>query len=639
MTHDSYFSKKKSGGAFSSIGDTYQGFCTLYFTRKNIDNSEFLSTGIETDDDFTLLFSSHTKYFQVKYSTITHKIAKNYLKPYTTLIGLDIDKKLSTFITYLKQYKNFQSSDATEVDKIIKQCDFIKIMQKHNFSPDDLHIMKDNWNIESISIDHIEETIKYWIMDWGIQKGLLLDSGQAFSELLYIILIARNERGFLTKDRIISILKNHVISSFTKKTPDIKSGHFNRIKIDPDQVIKSVNNKISLAEDYLVKEKYQEALSEYLKLAEFVGSVSIYCRCAAIYSFLNNDTLALSWCEKALTLESLHPEALSIKGSLMLNANNVDLALELFLSANDKDSGNTSTLYQIGTCYAKKQKLEMAEEFYREAIAADENNIIARISLAYILYKIGLFTEASIHIDKALLQAPGMPDALACKGEITRFYGDSDEALRYFERCIKSQPENKEANLGKALCLLEKGDRKGILHLIYSCENELNSLPMGKSIVIVDLRWNDISIISITNYSQNKYHINYNGVEIITTKNGNKKIGIGIMRIGKTDTPIITQDYDNINDFTDTVTAFKAGVVFGDHVLVTGYVSEFSDFTEICITTKQHTIYGQTNRGKKEGFIAFRNAFSGFACMILTHKPSGQESVFCITGFELNTIT
>ena len=510
---------------------------------------------------------------------------------------------------------------------------------KHGFSADDLNIISANWNIESVPEGRLDETIKYLIVNWGIEKKLFIDAEQALQDLKLLMLSSRSDRRFIKKDAILALLQKHGVSVSYKEHQNKQHDKPNALNIDFSRVAEDIEKKISLAESLVERGDYKNALSEYLKLADVIISEGLYYQCAAIFYYLSDSEKADAWCDKTLKLSPLYTKALILKGSIALDADDVDYALELFLTANDQEKNDSVTLCQIGSCFARMDKNQQAESFYREAVQADTNNAKARLSLAYTLYGNARFEEASEHSDKALLLSPGMPEALACKGEITRFYGNSEEALKYFDRAMKTQPDNKIAKLGQVLSLLEIGDSKGIVYLLDLYQDELRTLPAGKSLSIIDRRWNNLVSILVINYSDNKWLISYNGSETLSNKLGGDQIGLGVMRLKEVNIPVIFKIYDSLEGYNDAVRAFRSGCILGRYVTVSGRVDEHEDFAEIIITIKNHTIFGKTDKGTKKGILAFQKAFTDFASLHLIHGSSRQETAFQISGFELNSLT
>lgn len=61
MSNKDYFGKIKTGGSNSSKGFAYQDLCAAFYLLKHLSVSGFKSIGIETDDDFSLLFDNGKK--------------------------------------------------------------------------------------------------------------------------------------------------------------------------------------------------------------------------------------------------------------------------------------------------------------------------------------------------------------------------------------------------------------------------------------------------------------------------------------------------------------------------------------------------------------------------------------------------
>ncbi|WP_017632498.1 hypothetical protein [Vibrio sp. 624788] len=127
MSNKDYFGKIKTGGSNSSKGFAYQDLCAAFYLLKHLSVSGFKSIGIETDDDFSLLFDNGKKInVQVKYEELSIPIVNKYASENQIILGPSKNKSLSTLLSYLKQYENNQSSHEDKLSKISVTEDFSK---------------------------------------------------------------------------------------------------------------------------------------------------------------------------------------------------------------------------------------------------------------------------------------------------------------------------------------------------------------------------------------------------------------------------------------------------------------------------------------------------------------------------------
>lgn len=185
MSRDGYFSKKKTGGSNNSLGFSYQDACALYHLIKVLDDPCFSTLGVETDDDFTLVYQKRKIQAQVKFEEISIPIAKEHIDTDKILIGSSINKSLSIFLTYLAQYRNFMASAENAAAKAKVTQDFTALLVEKKIK--NISSVPDSWHIDTLPDNKIEELIEFSIMSWGLQKSLIIDRQACLQELLFSI--------------------------------------------------------------------------------------------------------------------------------------------------------------------------------------------------------------------------------------------------------------------------------------------------------------------------------------------------------------------------------------------------------------------------------------------------------------------
>ncbi|WP_178130059.1 tetratricopeptide repeat protein [Pseudomonas sp. MWU12-2323] len=275
-------------------------------------------------------------------------------------------------------------------------------------------------------------------------------------------------------------------------------------------------------------------------------------------------------------------------------------------------------------------------DFFEKTIKADPNLDDAHLNLAVCLFKLGCFSRSLEHVERVLILKPGQPQALSHKGELKRFYGDYDAALKLFERCLQATPDNPVAKRGQAFCLIEKGDRLGYALLVLAYKEELRELKLGESIGLIDIGWERTLAIGISNVDGVSYQIKCDGLEIYVPKSDNSYIGIGVVENRDASlVPIIVKRYDNLDAFIVATNAIAENVMDSSPISVTGSVQNQKNHREIRIEFPQYTIYGKTNPGAQEGFNKFCEAYDGVAWLILECGQSFLQWKVPLTGLVL----
>lgn len=527
MSNGNYFGKNKTGGANASKGFDYQDHCAMLLLLQHFADPNFQAIGIETDDDFCLLFKERKIACQVKNEPLTVLLAKTQIGDNKLLIGSTVNKELWSFWRYLKHLRNQQLSPEASTSKIKVSKEFDHVLKKHGFDQNRINSIPSSWSINIIQEDGLEQRVAAELVVQGVAHKLCIDTDNCLNELYRMVAAARKDRRYIFGSSVLDLLKKHGRSFATVTGHSCQLDFLRRMNIDQHQLLQSVDEKLSIAQRALKDERYDEALDIYLTLANAFESEQLLVNCAALLQVVGKHNEALLFCEKALKITPRCGDALAIKGTLQADLGDLDLALELLCAADTHKPADPFILYNIGVAHMQLKNLEKATEFFEKTIQVNPNLSDAHLNLSVCLYNLGNSSLALEHIEHALTLNPGQPQALSHKGELKRFYGDYDAALKLFERCLKYTPENPIAKRGQALCLIDKGDRLGYAMLVIAYKEELRELKPGKSLGLIDISWERTLAIGISNVDDAAYQIECDGLEFYIPREGNSYIGIG----------------------------------------------------------------------------------------------------------------
>ena len=415
MNRESYFSKIKTGGANSSSGLSFQDSCVIYYLIKSLDENRFLSVGIETDDDFTLVYEHRKLLLQVKLEELSISLAKQHIGENKILIGSTINKSLSTFLSYLKHYRNFQASAESVESKDLVTQDFEELLLRYNL--ESITSIPNSWSVDILPESKIEELIKLKIVDWGLNKSLFINSDKCLRDLQLVTSKKRADRDFIAKHDVVSLLHKHSQSIDIERVTKQQS-YIDLIGIKKEAVLEKVSSKINHAETLLEREEYHPALATYAELAKILESEQIYIKCASILHLLNEHDEAIVYCNKALAIAPNLHYALAIKGSSLGEKGNYGRAIDFLKSANHYKPDDAIILYNLGVSYLKIGKIEKAIENFERAVFIDPNFSSPHLNLGICLFSKGHSSAALEHIEICLILEPGLPEALSQKGEI-----------------------------------------------------------------------------------------------------------------------------------------------------------------------------------------------------------------------------
>jgi len=627
MHKDSYFGKIKTGGANSSLGLSFQDSCAIYYLLKNLDNSGFLSVGIETDDDFTLIYEHEKLLLQVKLEELSLPLAIEHVGENKILIGSTINKKLSSFLTYLKHYRNFESSEESEASKTLVSQDFEDLLLKFGFTSA-LDVPR-TWFVDTVPEGKVEEIVNLHIVSWGISKGLFIHGDNCMRDFQLLAAKKRAARGFITKQEAIALLHKH------SKQIAIEQGYVNSIGIKKETILEKVETKITHAETLLREKDYDRALKSFTELAGVLESEQIYVKCAAILHILDQHDEAITYCNKALDIDPCQPYALAIKGSSLGEKGDYLLSLDFLKSANHYNPDDAVILYNLGVAYLKVDKIDEAIDHFEFSTYVDKKFSSPHLNLGVCLYKKGQFSAALEHIEICLLLEPGLPEALSQKGEIKRFYGEIEEAQELFSRCLKKTPDNHLAQRGLAFCLLETGDPLGVPMLIRNMSDELNVLAVNEILGFFDIGWKNTLALSIKRIDESSYAVEYNNLTFFVSGYAKDTIAVGTLNLEVGRLPVIIKTYERLNDYKNAVNCIRLGQDFDLVYFVSGLLTDHQDHCEIRIEFKHLTIQGETGRCNNEGFNSFKGCYEGYYLLLLQHGNTNQKALFNLVGLEI----
>lgn len=637
MSNKDYFGKIKTGGSNSSKGFAYQDLCAAFYLLKYFNVSGFNSIGIETDDDFSLLFDDKIKInVQVKYEELTIPLVNKYASQNKIILGPSKNKSLSTFLSYLKQFTNNQLSNEDNLSKISVSTDFRKILERNSIAFKDISEISRVWNVDILPEDKIKDIIKLEIIEWGIKNSLLLNGDECLKDLILIIYESRCDRGYIRKSDAKNIFEKHSKKLTIEREFGVSLNFLENLNLNQDEILISVNSKVSKAEGLILDDDYEGALSEYTELSKTIKSEKLYVKCAGILQILGKIDDAIFYCDNALKINSLYPMALAVKGTLIAEKGDNDFALELLKSAEFQDNTDPFIIYNIGVTHLNLKNIDDAISYFEKSIELAPKLSYPYLNLSICYFHQGVISEAAKYIDIALLLEPGLPEALSQKGEIKRFYGKTDEASKLFERCLLDTPKNIVANLGLALCLIEKGDPLGFGLLVFNYQKELSELDLNKSLVILDIGWERTLAISIQNIDGSSYLVNYDDLEVYVPKPSKDRIAIGVMNTKGTTLPLIIKSYTEINSYKNAVNAIRLSQSTDLFVPANGSVKGKSDHCEIKINLEHYFIYGKTDKSDSKGYRSFVESFDGWFLLLITHEGSKQQESFTVVGLKCN---
>ena len=109
----------------------------------------------------------------------------------------------------------------------------------------------------------------------------------------------------------------------------------------------------------------------------------------------------------------------------------------------------------VGDAYARQGRLDIAEQYLRDALLIAPNSANAHNKLAHVLARRGEFAEAEHLLDRALALDADSSEARRLLGDLLRRRGQTEEAATLFNEALALDPFSPEAHAGLADLLTE----------------------------------------------------------------------------------------------------------------------------------------------------------------------------------------
>jgi tetratricopeptide (TPR) repeat protein len=631
-----YFSRKNTAGAFSSDGYRYQDHCALLKAVQSLQDNEFESIGIETEDDFCLLFHHQRINVQVKDSELSSALIKAHVAENQLLIGSGIKKEVETFLAYLTQYRNAQASGETPERKRQIDADFAVVVKKL-----DLPDIPASWSLQHVPRAGLYENIAHNIHRIANSRRQLVNADECISKLLSLFANARSERNYFDKKQLLA-----VISGFTADVHIIES-HFSSFEVPmaqkvlnsvggaAPQLLDKIAEKIIHAEILQKKGDLREALKIYTSLSEFIETDEIFLACAMLHDMLDDTPAARESAGRALDCNRRSFGAHFILATLACATGDKREGLNHFEAAYAINPSDPALLYNLGVFW-QKEDLPKATDFYKRSLALNNDNSSAHLNCGISLFLSGDCKNALDHINQALLLDPGAADALSQKGEILRFLGDHSDAAGLFERALSSDGDNVISLVGLAYCYLAEGDVSGVGLLIDHHEEKLRNLNVGQALEISVPGGNSTSLIAIERSTDRKLKFCYNDLNTMVSWPNNDLVILGTLPL-PTDQlmPQIIKVYETREHYLEALLMIASGPEDEDIGLTHGKIRVLPDHCLITLQISALTIFGKTPR-INGGLESFQDNYHDNFLLILANRETREHFHLNLQGIEFS---
>jgi tetratricopeptide (TPR) repeat protein len=167
-----------------------------------------------------------------------------------------------------------------------------------------------------------------------------------------------------------------------------------------------------------------------------------------------NNASATILLDEIIKNEPKNARALHYKGVMEFNSGYFSQAKEWFEKALKIDTENFQALFLLGDCYRAEEDYEKAAQQFKKAIAI-KKDVFAQINLANCYAKLNKLKMAEKIFEQVLEKDAIIADALLGLAQIKLYSGYTTEASDMVNKVLSSEPKNAEAHYIKGQILLD----------------------------------------------------------------------------------------------------------------------------------------------------------------------------------------
>ncbi len=156
------------------------------------------------------------------------------------------------------------------------------------------------------------------------------------------------------------------------------------------------------------KGEYQLAIDEYKKVSPSDPDYTWACyEIALSYYYNNQNLLAISKCNEAISLEYNDPLIYSLLGSIYDDSGDQKKGIEVIKKGLQKWPYNQPLLYNLAVCYQNNSELLKAEETLIKSLRVNPYHASSNLALAKVNFKLGRRAQSYLAYNMAIILNPG----------------------------------------------------------------------------------------------------------------------------------------------------------------------------------------------------------------------------------------
>ena len=200
-----------------------------------------------------------------------------------------------------------------------------------------------------------------------------------------------------------------------------------------------------------------KVLSDKLIASETDDLDNVYLDIAYLYLGQGENEVALELLEKGYNFNDTNPELLYELAFCYEQIDQFDKAISINLEIINIDPFANEAWFNLGQLYFALQDFPKALEAYEYAQAVDENDSLTCLQKAHVHFQLNQFEEAiEAYQEYKKMTSFGFWQTDIFIAESYEKLEKYDEAIKYYQLSLESQPDNYDSLTGIAICLLEQ---------------------------------------------------------------------------------------------------------------------------------------------------------------------------------------
>ncbi|CAM4408348.1 hypothetical protein BAMA_10295 [Bacillus manliponensis] len=350
------------------------------------------------------------------------------------------------------------------------------------------------WKIYKFALSKNIETLTTKKEQFNYHFNKILNK-DAFN-LIYSSLLNVNKSTVESRKKLLNSAENkRILEIPTIDYSLIKMNESKVIGNHKDEIIMANEDKIRLANNLIIEGNYKKAFDIFQALLIIYETDFLYKKCIELLQKQKDYSKCIDYCDEYLNIFGVNLEVLLVKGMCFFEENNIDQSIIQFKKCLELDKTKLEVHMNLLQCYI---------------LTEDYSNMF------YYLKRI-------VQIDASAI-------TLYCEiGDMFRSVKRYELAIACYEEGLRHNNKDKVSYLGLALTytLSNQFDKASIYFLMYARREKI---PNNKSVVIVDLAWNQTNFITIEKSSARKIKVLVNGQTVIDNISTDKD---GVIFIGQ----------------------------------------------------------------------------------------------------------